>query len=134
MIVTGVKHLLPDARLPKAARTMKSWKEEAPSEPWPCLLEAAVIILIDTDMKRAWLNVAAFISTAFQCLPMVSAEARIRASDLAIPGDPRFAGITDDSYIVIENDKSQKEPRIVDVYEVLTMELLSSCKKLSETK
>lgn len=121
----GLKFFRPGSRLPKSSRSLRAWEADEPANPWPCLPEAAVVVLILRALQRGWINIAGYLSASFVCLPRVSAASRIVKDDVALPGDPRFAKMGAECFIVIARDKRQKSPRIVDVYDELCVELLS---------
>lgn len=54
----GLKNFLPGSRLPKDAKFLKAWAARAPPKPWPCIPEAAVILLISASLRRGWIHVA----------------------------------------------------------------------------
>lgn len=68
---------------------------------------------------------AGYICAAFVCFPRVSAASRILASEVSLPGDPRFVGMGAECFLVIGYDKREKTPRLVDVYDNLPIELLT---------
>lgn len=124
LISAGLKHFRPGSRFPIASKVLKSWAARAPSKPWPCIPEAALILLVQEALLRGWINVAGWLMISFCCLPRISAASRMLFQDVALPGDPRFAGMSSDCFVVVGYDKRQKTPRMVDVYDNLGVELL----------
>lgn len=60
--------------------------------------------------------------------------ARIISQDVALPGDPRFAGMGAECYVIIGYDKRQNTTRLVDVDDYLCIELLQLLKETQTTK
>lgn len=103
---------------------LKKWSARAPSKPWPCIPQEALILLVQKSLHRGWINVAGWLIISFFCLPRIFSASRMLYQDLALTGDPCFAGMAADFFVVIGYEKRQKIPLMIDVYDELCVEIL----------
>lgn len=115
-VVAGLRLVVPQLRLVLAAKVMKAWNKAQPSEPWPCMPNSFNLLLVEAARLRGWVCVAGWIRVAFVTMLRISASARMLWTDVALPGDPRFAGMKAKCYLRVGRDKRVKTPRLFDVY------------------
>lgn len=124
LISAGLKHFPPDSHFPNSTKVLKAWAARAPSKPWPFIPKAALILLVQEYLRHKCINFFGWLMISFCCLPRISVASRIIYQEVALAGNPRFAGMAADCFIVIGYDKKQENPRMVDVYADFCVELL----------